>query len=46
MSVTDDILGDDFQWTAFASSTDNFNGDGWVSIGSKPYDDDGLDTGQ
>ncbi|HYH05757.1 MAG TPA: hypothetical protein VEK11_01745 [Thermoanaerobaculia bacterium] len=46
VSVTDDILGDDFQWTAFASSTDNFNGDGWVSIGSKPYDDDGLDTGQ
>ena len=44
VSVTADIPNDDFFWTTFASSTDNFNGDGWVSIGSKPYDDDAIDT--
>jgi hypothetical protein len=46
VSVTADIPGDNFAWTTFASSTDNFNGDGWVSIGAKPYDDDDLDTAQ
>lgn len=44
VSVADDIPGDSFEWTTFASSTDNFNGDGWVSIGAKPYDDDDLDS--
>lgn len=44
VNVAADIPGDEFQWTTFASSTDNFNGDGWVSIGSKPYDDDDIDT--
>lgn len=44
VAVAEDIEGDAFEWTTFASSTDNFNGDGWVSIGSKPYDDDDLDT--
>jgi hypothetical protein len=44
VSVDADIAGDDFQWTTFASSTDNNTGDGWVSIGAKPYDDDDLDT--
>jgi hypothetical protein len=44
VNITADIPGDEFQWTTFASSTDNFNGDGWVSIGSKPYDDDDIDT--
>lgn len=33
-----------FTWTAYASSTDNITGDGWVSIISKALDDDGLDT--
>jgi hypothetical protein len=44
VGVDEDIPGDDFQWTTFASSTDNSTGDGWVSIGAKPYDDDDLDT--
>lgn len=44
VSVEEDIPNDDFQWTTFASSTDNNTGDGWVSIGAKPYDDDDLDT--
>lgn len=44
VSVAADIPGDSFEWTTFASSTDNFNGDGWVSIGAKPYDDDDLDS--
>jgi hypothetical protein len=31
-------------WTTFASSTDNFTGDGWVSIGSLPLNDAALDV--
>lgn len=31
-------------WTTFASSTDNFTGDGWVSIGSLPFNDEALDV--
>jgi hypothetical protein len=33
----------DFTWLGFASSTDNFTGDGWVSIVANPWDDDRLD---
>lgn len=46
VSVTTDVPASSFEWTTFASSTDNFNGDGWVSIGSKPYSDDDIDTEQ
>lgn len=34
---------DDFAWTAYASSTDNFTGDGWVSMASTILDDEDLD---
>lgn len=44
VNVTEDIANDDFAWIAFASSTDNVTGDGWVSLGAKPFDDDDLDT--
>jgi hypothetical protein len=44
VSIVTNVPSLDFQWTTFASSTDNFNGDGWVSIGAKPYDDDDLDS--
>jgi len=44
VSIDDDIPESSFSWAAFASSTDNVTGDGWVSIGAQPDDDDGLDT--
>ena len=40
----DDELGNDFAWTAYASSNNNISNDGWVSIAANPYDDDDLDT--
>jgi hypothetical protein len=30
-------------WAAYASSTDNTTGDGWVSIAARDYGDDELD---
>jgi hypothetical protein len=35
--------GDEFTWIAYASSTDNISGDGWVSIAANPWDDEQLD---
>ena len=40
----DDELGNDFRWTAYASSNNNISNDGWVSMAANPYDDDDLDT--
>ncbi len=40
----DDELGNDFAWTAYASSNNNISNDGWVSIAASMYDDDDLDT--
>lgn len=36
----------EFTWIAYASSTDNFTGDGWVSIVANPWDDDRLDESE
>jgi len=37
----------EYTWIAFASSTDNTTGDGWVSIVANPFDDAALEeTGQ
>lgn len=33
----------EFTWLAYASSTDNITGDGWVSLVANPFDDDRLD---
>lgn len=44
VSVDEDVPGDFHTWVTWASSTDNITGDGWVSIGANPYDDDDLDT--
>lgn len=44
VSVEEDIPGDDHTWVTWASSTDNITGDGWVSLGANPWDDDDLDT--
>lgn len=44
VSIDEDLPQSSFSWSAFASSTDNITGDGWVSIGAQPFDDDGLDT--
>jgi hypothetical protein len=44
ITLEEDIPGDDQPWVTWASSTDNITGDGWVSIGANPYDDDDLDT--
>lgn len=34
---------EEFTWMAYASSTDNITGDGWVSIAANPWDDERLD---
>jgi hypothetical protein len=44
VTLEEDVPGDEQPWVTWASSTDNITGDGWVSIGANPYDDDDLDT--
>lgn len=43
VGVETNVANDDQSWTAYASSTDNTTGDGWVSIVSKDWDDETLD---
>lgn len=44
VNVLDEVPNDDFVWTAYASSNNNFSQDGWVSIAANLFDDDDLDT--
>jgi len=42
--VDQNVPNNNQSWAAYASSTDNITGDGWVSIAAKDYDDEMLDT--
>ncbi len=44
VQVDNNVPSSTLHWSAYASSTDNITGDGWVSIAAKDYDDDDLDT--
>jgi hypothetical protein len=44
VNVDEDVPNDDQIWTAYASSTDNITGDGWVSIATKDLGDEDLDS--
>jgi hypothetical protein len=44
VEVDDDVDIKDLHWSAYASSTDNITGDGWVSIAAHDWDDDTLDS--
>lgn len=46
VDVADSVPAGDFTWTTYASSTDNITGDGWVSLGAKPWGDAELDANQ
>lgn len=46
VNVDQDVPNNNQSWTAYASSTDNTTGDGWVSIVSKDWDDEDLDSNQ
>ena len=43
VEIDEDVPGDDQLWTAYAATTDNTTGDGWVSIATGIYDDELLD---
>ena len=43
VNVDEDVADDGQSWAAYASSTDNTTGDGWVSIAARDYGDDELD---
>ena len=42
VSVDENVPNNNQIWTAYASSTDNITGDGWVSIATKPFGDEEL----
>ncbi len=44
VEVDENVPGSNQVWTAYASSTDNITGDGWVSIAGKDWDDESLDS--
>jgi hypothetical protein len=44
VEVDQNVSGSNQVWTAYASSTDNITGDGWVSIAGKDWDDESLDS--
>jgi len=44
VNVDEDVPNHAQIWTAYASSTDNITGDGWVSIATKDFADEDLDS--
>ncbi|HEX8171342.1 MAG TPA: hypothetical protein VF824_12450 [Thermoanaerobaculia bacterium] len=44
IDVDPQVDAEDTFWLAYASSTDNISGDGWVTLVSRPLDDDDLDS--